>query len=202
MAKYIALFSLLLSLSLSSCDNGNNNQVITKPEPVVIDEIVNSTAVNKKGEKLEMSFNNTKNIAQVEWQGEKIELAQQPTASGIRYTNEHYELMGKGELVNLIKDGKVIFESVKAHIYGEKQLFVAAETKNCSAGVLQKECLQVKYDADEQNWELFYEPIEGFKHENGYEYELLVLDERVDNPAADGSSIRYKLIKEISRKKK
>lgn len=202
MAKYIALFSLLLSLSLSSCDNGNNNQVITKPEPMVIDEIVNSTAVNKKGEKLEMSFNNTKNIAQVEWQGKKIELAQQPTASGIRYADEHYELMGKGELVNLIKDGKVIFESVKAHIYGEKKLLVAAETKNCSAGVLQKECLQVKYDANEKNWELFYEPIEGFKHENGYEYELLVLDERVDNPAADGSSIRYKLIKELSRRKK
>lgn len=203
MTKYIALLSLLFSLSLSSCDNaGNNNQVITKPEPVVIDEIVNSTAVDKKGQKLEMSFNNTKSIAQVEWQGEKIELSQEPAASGIRYINDHYELMGKGEMVNLIKDGKVIFQSVSAHIYGEKRLFIAAATKNCSAGVLQKECLQVKYDQDEQKWELFYEPIEGFKYEKGYEYELLVMDERVDNPAADGSSIRYKLIKEISRQKK
>lgn len=203
MIRYIALLSILLSFGIVSCDEADNNsQVITKPDPVLIDEIVNSTATDKNGHNLEMSFNNSKNIAQVEWQNEKIELAQQPVASGIRYTNDHYELLGKGELVNLVKDGTVVFQSVKAHVYGEKHLYVAAETKKCSAGTLQKECLQIKYGADDKDWQLFYEPIEGFRYEKGYEYELLVLDERVDNPAADRSSIHYKLIKEISRLKK
>lgn len=203
MIRYITLIASICFLGLMSCKNTtHDNQTITKPEPVIIDEIVNSTAMDEQGRKLEMSFNNTKNIAQVTWQGQKIELQGQIAASGIWYTNDHYELRGKGGNISLARDGKVLFESITTRVYGEKRIFIAAETKDCDAGVMRKECLQVKYDTAARNWELFYEPIEGFKHEKGYEYELIVLDERVDNPPADGSSIRYKLVKEIAKIKK
>jgi membrane-bound inhibitor of C-type lysozyme len=75
------------------------------------DEIVNSSAVDKKGNKLEMSFNNTKNIVILKFKGKTIELKGQTPASGIWYKNDRYELRGKGENIDLTKDGKTIFVS-------------------------------------------------------------------------------------------
>ncbi|RQO30653.1 hypothetical protein DBR32_07925 [Taibaiella sp. KBW10] len=203
MTKNIITLFAVASLGLFSCGTSEDKkaEVISKPEAVAADQIVTSTAIDKNGKRLEMTFNNTKDIALVALNGEKIELSGQKPASGILYKNNNYELSGKGAQVALKKDGKVIFESVSSIIYGEKHLFVAAETQNCSAGVMKKDCLQVKYDKDQKNWELFYDTIEGFQYEKGYNYELIVLDERVDNPPADGSSIKYRLIKEVSKTK-
>jgi len=50
-----------------------------------------------------------------------------------------------------------------------------------------------------QNWEFLYSGIEGFEFENGYLYELSVRKKKVNNPPADGSSIRY-ILKEIISK--
>lgn len=75
----------------------------------VADEIVNSSAVDKKGKKLEMSFNNTKNTVTLKFKGKTIVLKGQTPASGIRYKNDRYELRGKGENIDLTKDGKTIF---------------------------------------------------------------------------------------------
>jgi hypothetical protein len=44
-------------------------------------------------------------------------------------------------------------------------------------------------------WTYFYDGIEGFTFEKGTRYDLLVQKEKIDNPPADGSSIRYTLIK-------
>jgi membrane-bound inhibitor of C-type lysozyme len=38
-------------------------------------------------------------------------MADQQPASGMRYKNDHYEFTGKGENVELVKDGKVVFEN-------------------------------------------------------------------------------------------
>ncbi|MCU0436768.1 MAG: MliC family protein [Raineya sp.] len=75
----------------------------------VTDEIVNSSAVDKKGNKLEMSFNNTKNTVTLKFKGKTIVLKGQTPASGIWYKNDRYELRGKGENIDLTKDGKTIF---------------------------------------------------------------------------------------------
>lgn len=74
---------------------------------------------------------------------------------------------------------------------------IASETVDCD-GVGKQKCLLVK-KGDATDWEYFYSPIEGFNHENGYEYVLRVKEEKVDNPPADASSIRYTLVKEISK---
>ncbi len=83
----------------------------------------------------------------------------------------------------------------------EKTIYIGAETKPCSAGVMQKECLQVKWTEDQKEWEFFYDDIEGFPYVKGYEYELIISEENVENPPADASSVKYKLIKEVSKKK-
>ena len=59
-----------------------------------------------------MTFNNTTNEAKVYLDGGKqIELIGQRPASGFWYKNENYELRGKGENVELTKDGETIFKN-------------------------------------------------------------------------------------------
>mgnify|MGYP000886443310 FL=1 len=59
-----------------------------------------------------MTFNNTTNEAKIYLNGgEQIELVGQKPASGIWFKNDHYELRGKGESVELTKDGKTVFKN-------------------------------------------------------------------------------------------
>ncbi|QQY34713.1 DUF4377 domain-containing protein [Chryseobacterium gleum] len=62
-------------------------------------------------------------------------------------------------------------------------------------------CLQVK-ENDSENWTNFYSSIEGFTYEPGYEYVLKVKTEKIENPPADASSIRYTLVEQVSKTKK
>ena len=106
-----ALF--MATLILTSCQNPpkqvnpetKNNSTVVPPN----DEIVNSTSTDKDGNKLEIAFNNTNDIATVKFKGETIELVGQKPASGILYKNENYELRGKGEDIEFSKNGKIIF---------------------------------------------------------------------------------------------
>lgn len=77
---------------------------------------------------------------------------------------------------------------------------VASETVDCT-GVGPQKCLQVKI-GDSDNWQYFYSQIEGFNYEEGYEYVLDVKEEEKEHTPADASSIRYILVKEISKIKK
>ncbi len=79
----------------------------------------------------------------------------------------------------------------------EKTMYVGPETAEC-VGVAPQTCLQVKESPDAE-YTLFYDSIEGFTYEPGYEYELRVRVETVENPPADGSSLRYILIEEVSK---
>jgi hypothetical protein len=51
------------------------------------------------------------------------------------------------------------------------------------------------------DWQFFYDNIEGFDYEWGYVYKLQVAYEEIPNPPADGSSIKTKLVKVISKEK-
>lgn len=76
-------------------------------------------------------------------------------------------------------------------------LIVAAQTSEC-VGVGPQECLQVK-QADSERFELFYDAIEGFDYQPGYEYRIEVSITPVANPPADASSRHYRLVKVISK---
>lgn len=79
-------------------------------------------------------------------------------------------------------------------------LQIAPTTRDCN-GPFPRQCLQVKED-NAANWQLFYNFIEGFTYEEGYEYVVVVRREPVSNPPADGSSIRYILVNEVSKTKR
>jgi len=73
-----------------------------------------------------------------------------------------------------------------------KTIFVGPTLVDCE-GVAPQKCMQVKENPEEE-YSLFYDQIEGFDFEEGYEYELVVQVQQVENPPADGSSLRYVLV--------
>lgn len=77
---------------------------------------------------------------------------------------------------------------------------IAPEKSPCAALAVDITCMMVKWE-NKQQYELFYSDIEGFEFEPGYEYQLRVMVEKIENPPADASNLRYKLIEQIRKKK-
>ncbi len=82
----------------------------------------------------------------------------------------------------------------------EKTFIVASQTVDCT-GVAPMKCLQVK-EKQSDSWGNFYSNIEGFTYEPGFEYVLKVKTEKIANTPADASSVKYTMIKQISKIKK
>jgi heat shock protein HslJ/predicted small secreted protein len=79
----------------------------------------------------------------------------------------------------------------------EKTVYVGPYQVPCE-GVAPQLCMLVKEKPSDE-WTLYYDEIEGFDYEPGFEYELRVLEEKVENPPADASSIRWTLLEVISK---
>jgi Domain of unknown function (DUF4377) len=77
-------------------------------------------------------------------------------------------------------------------------LYVADQKVTCDAGALITTCLQVRRDPNAA-WETYYTPIDGFNFEPGYFYHLRVDEKRIENPPADGPSVRDRLIEVIDK---
>jgi heat shock protein HslJ len=79
----------------------------------------------------------------------------------------------------------------------EKTVFVGPCLVDC-VGVAPQKCMLVKESPDSE-YTLFYDQIEGFTYEEGYEYELVVEEEKVENPPADASAIKWTLVEQVSK---
>lgn len=95
---------------------GKGNDLELKKDGNIVfthtDEVVTKSLKNKEGETLDMTFNNSTNEAKIYLNGgEQIDLIGQKPASGIWYKNDHYELRGKSDNVELTKDGKTVFKN-------------------------------------------------------------------------------------------
>jgi len=79
----------------------------------------------------------------------------------------------------------------------EKTVYVGPKMVECT-GESPQMCLLVKENPNDE-YTYFYDQIEGFDYEEGYEYVIRVKEETVDNPPAGGSSIRWILIDVVSK---
>lgn len=81
-------------------------------------------------------------------------------------------------------------------------MMVNSYTVDC-IGEVEGTCLLVQEGnmIGTENWEYFYyvDGIEGFTYEPGFVYALEVKKTEIKNPPADGSSIRYELVRIISK---
>lgn len=73
-----------------------------------------------------------------------------------------------------------------------KTLYVASYKKDCE-GVASQSCYLVKENSEDE-WELFYDEIEGFEYQAGKDYTLTVEVVPEENPPADASMFKYKLV--------
>ena len=80
-----------------------------------------------------------------------------------------------------------------------KTVYVGPYQVPC-VGVAPQTCMLVK-EEPKDDWTMLYDQIQGFEHEPGYEYELLVQEEKVENPPADASSIRWILLEVVSQER-
>ncbi len=78
-----------------------------------------------------------------------------------------------------------------------KTLYIGPKLEDCTGAGPQK-CMMVKENPD-GDYQYFYQPIQGFDYEAGYEYEIVVKVEKVENPPADASSLKYTLVKIVSK---
>ena len=69
---------------------------------------------------------------------------------------------------------------------------VASERVPCQ-GFVPQQCFRVR-EHPSTTWTLFYDPIEGFTFEPGFEYTLRLRVREIANPPQDGSSLSYRLI--------
>ena len=79
----------------------------------------------------------------------------------------------------------------------EKTLFVGPALVDCT-GVAPQKCMMVMEDPA-KGYQLFYGSIDGFDFQEGYEYELVVRVEKIENPPADASNLKYSLVKIVSQ---
>lgn len=106
----IAAASLLLISCKETTRQESAETTTTEIAESSADDIVTTTSTDKDGNTLDIAINNTKGTATINLNGETIKLDQQRAASGIWYKNENYELRGKGNDIQLTKDGSVVFE--------------------------------------------------------------------------------------------
>ena len=76
-------------------------------------------------------------------------------------------------------------------------IIVASKKGDCEGLIMQK-CLLIR-EVDKQSWNYFYDLINGFNYEEGFEYEILISEMEIENPLQDASSKEYTLIKVISK---
>ena len=79
---------------------------------------------------------------------------------------------------------------------GEKILEVAPTKVDC-VGMMPMKCLQVREVGGD--WRNFFAPIEGFDWVEGSRYRLQVKVSQIANPPADGSSLRYQLVRVLDK---
>src|SRR5690554_51143 len=113
MKKTILSFVMLSALFFTSCteETASNTAEVSGEKTEIKEDIVKTSSTDEQGNTLEMTFNNTKNIVTIEFEGITQELSSKRPASGIWYTNDEYELRGKGDAIELKKGEEVVFKS-------------------------------------------------------------------------------------------
>ncbi|MDR2802492.1 MAG: MliC family protein [Prevotellaceae bacterium] len=114
MKKEILFVAAIAGMFFVSCGNRNGqnqqNSDNSDKTATLIDNLVQNAVVDSAGSILEMSFNNDDNTALFVFNGEIIEMKGDTVASGIKYSNDHYEFVEWHGEITLAKDGKVVFE--------------------------------------------------------------------------------------------
>ncbi len=76
-------------------------------------------------------------------------------------------------------------------------LYVGPNLVDC-VGVVPQQCMLVRA-GEGQDFTYFYDTIEGFHYEPGYNYKLRVQKTPIENPPMDASSIQWTLVEQLEK---
>ncbi len=93
---------ILIALMLISCVK-ETKKIERTPDMI-------QTVTDKQGNQLRLTFDNKNDLVIINLKDESAVLKREKTASGFSYSNENYELYGKGNDFTLLKNSKIIFE--------------------------------------------------------------------------------------------
>lgn len=104
-----------------------------------------------------------------------------------------YKISGDRLVLRTAKGATLTYRAAYKPAAGapRKFIYVSAETRPCT-GVAPMTCLQVR-EKESDAWQLHYGAIGDFDPQPGIEYRLRIVEEKVANPPADASSIRWTL---------
>ncbi|GAA4109275.1 hypothetical protein GCM10022393_05780 [Aquimarina addita] len=80
-----------------------------------------------------------------------------------------------------------------------KTVYIASYQTNCQ-GVGSQTCMLYKENSDDE-WTYFYDTIEGFEYEEGYNYTLEIEVSKAEKTITDTSSLTYSLVNIIAKEK-
>ena len=80
-------------------------------------------------------------------------------------------------------------------------VLINSKTEKCLLAEVAKECLQIKYNKQQANWDILYQKIIGFKYQQGYFYELKIKTEKILSKTQNTSITKMTLIKIVKKKK-
>lgn len=113
--QFFIMLTLVFASLLTACKGGvkreNTADSTAKVSIASSDDIVTQSLVDEQGERLELIFDNAKDLVTIHFRGDTAALPSQKPASGIWYENDRYELRGKGKQITLIKDGETVFKN-------------------------------------------------------------------------------------------
>lgn len=103
------------------------------------------------------------------------------------------------KLIKLITVLTTLFTIQSCTKHKSKIVWVSGIKTECFNGAGKTTCLNIHRGEELNNaqWENLHSTIEGFEFEEGYLKKIEVKEENIENPAADASSIKYTLIKEL-----
>lgn len=108
-------------------------------------------------------------------------------------TVTRYRIVGDQLVLRTAKGGTLTYRGAHkpAADAPRKFIYVSAETRPCT-GVAPMTCLQVR-ESESAPWTLHYGGIVDFEPQPGIEYRLRIIEEKIANPPADASSLRWTL---------
>lgn len=116
MKAFFCIMFIGAAFSMSSCENGNRETATkesTAPESVINSptaNVVTDSVTDDQGNVLDMKFDNSAGTATLVLGKDSMFLTQDTTASGIRYSNQHYIFTEHQGNITLTKDGNTIFK--------------------------------------------------------------------------------------------
>ena len=98
------------------------------------------------------------------------------------------------------EDGKNFIEIINDESMSDNSLstvYVDSKLVDC-VGVSMQQCMLIREDPN-SDWENFYDQIDGFEFQSGYEYKLKIKVTTIENPPADASSLKYSLVEILDK---